>query len=263
MGKSSCTYYHCSPNPNFYVPSLHATSGQFEEVGDNWHNTTDGYVYIGYAILQQNVSRDVLNLFMIFICHTFWISIYWCWYKADAVIFNDNVCVIHCIICTIKCMFDCYQWVNYWWCSHRRHSYCFVLFSYFSYDRCRDFCQQTLGCISYILCISYIYMYIYAFKTIAIIITRSSSIIIKIIDTQCAVREILLSFVSLLLPLSALSLLLSSISTIHLGQHWHLVMACCLTATSHYLNECWLIIGEVRWQSPERNVMRDTSIINY
>ena len=25
------------------------------------------------------------------------------------------------------------------------------------------------------------------------------------------------------------------------------VMACCLTAPSHYLNQCWLIIGEVPW----------------
>ena len=31
------------------------------------------------------------------------------------------------------------------------------------------------------------------------------------------------------------------------------VMACCLTAPSHYLNQCWLIISEVRWQSPEDN----------
>ena len=29
------------------------------------------------------------------------------------------------------------------------------------------------------------------------------------------------------------------------------VMACCLTAPSHYLNQCWLIISEVQWQSPE------------
>ena len=26
------------------------------------------------------------------------------------------------------------------------------------------------------------------------------------------------------------------------------VMACCLTAPSHYLNQCWLIIEEVLWQ---------------
>ena len=25
------------------------------------------------------------------------------------------------------------------------------------------------------------------------------------------------------------------------------IMACCLTAPSHYLNQCWLIISEVRW----------------
>ena len=27
------------------------------------------------------------------------------------------------------------------------------------------------------------------------------------------------------------------------------VMACCLTAPSHYLNQCWLIISEVQWHS--------------
>ena len=27
------------------------------------------------------------------------------------------------------------------------------------------------------------------------------------------------------------------------------VMACCLTAPSHYLNQCWLVISEVQWHS--------------
>ena len=31
------------------------------------------------------------------------------------------------------------------------------------------------------------------------------------------------------------------------------VMACCLMAPSHYLNQCWLIVGEVLWHSPEGN----------
>ena len=31
------------------------------------------------------------------------------------------------------------------------------------------------------------------------------------------------------------------------------VMACCLTAPSHYLNQCWLIIREVFWHSTEGN----------
>ena len=31
------------------------------------------------------------------------------------------------------------------------------------------------------------------------------------------------------------------------------VMACCLTAPCHYLNQCWLIISEVMWHSPEGN----------
>ena len=29
------------------------------------------------------------------------------------------------------------------------------------------------------------------------------------------------------------------------------VMACCLTAPSHYLNQCWLIINEARWHLAE------------
>ena len=29
------------------------------------------------------------------------------------------------------------------------------------------------------------------------------------------------------------------------------VMACCLTAPSHYLNQCWLIISKVQWHSSE------------
>ena len=31
------------------------------------------------------------------------------------------------------------------------------------------------------------------------------------------------------------------------------VMACCLMAPSHYLNQCWLIISEVLWHSPDGN----------
>ena len=41
------------------------------------------------------------------------------------------------------------------------------------------------------------------------------------------------------------------------------VMACCLTAPSHYLNQCWLFIREVQWQSPEGNFTRNASAINY
>ena len=37
------------------------------------------------------------------------------------------------------------------------------------------------------------------------------------------------------------------------------VMACCLTASSHYLNQCWLIISKVLWHSSQGNFMRDTS----
>ena len=31
------------------------------------------------------------------------------------------------------------------------------------------------------------------------------------------------------------------------------VMACCLMAPSHYLNQCWLLISEVLWHWPESN----------
>ena len=34
-------------------------------------------------------------------------------------------------------------------------------------------------------------------------------------------------------------------------------MACCLTVPSHYLNQCWLIIGEVLWNSPEHNFTKN------
>ena len=37
------------------------------------------------------------------------------------------------------------------------------------------------------------------------------------------------------------------------------VMACCLMAPSHYLNQCWLIISKVQWHSSECNFTRDTS----
>ena len=41
------------------------------------------------------------------------------------------------------------------------------------------------------------------------------------------------------------------------------VMACCLTAPSHYLNQCWLIISKVLYHSCEVNFTRDTSAINH
>ena len=31
------------------------------------------------------------------------------------------------------------------------------------------------------------------------------------------------------------------------------VMACCLTASSHYLNQCWFLIGEILWHSSQSN----------
>ena len=41
------------------------------------------------------------------------------------------------------------------------------------------------------------------------------------------------------------------------------VMAWCLTAPSHYLNQCWLIISKFQWHSSECNFTRDTSAINH
>ena len=35
------------------------------------------------------------------------------------------------------------------------------------------------------------------------------------------------------------------------------VMACCLTAPSHYLNQCWLIISKVLWHSSEDIIIRN------
>ena len=34
------------------------------------------------------------------------------------------------------------------------------------------------------------------------------------------------------------------------------VMACCLTAQRHYLNQCWLIINKILWHSSEDIIMR-------
>ena len=34
------------------------------------------------------------------------------------------------------------------------------------------------------------------------------------------------------------------------------VMVCCLMATSHYLNQCWLIIGQVPWHSSQGIIIR-------
>ena len=41
------------------------------------------------------------------------------------------------------------------------------------------------------------------------------------------------------------------------------VMACCLTAPSHYLNQCWLIIPKVHWHSYEGNLTLDALAINH
>ena len=38
------------------------------------------------------------------------------------------------------------------------------------------------------------------------------------------------------------------------------VMACCQMAPSHYLNQCWLLISEVLWHSPERNFTMGKSV---
>ena len=41
------------------------------------------------------------------------------------------------------------------------------------------------------------------------------------------------------------------------------VMACCLMAPSHYLNQCWLIISEDQQHSHQGNFTRDASTINH
>ena len=41
------------------------------------------------------------------------------------------------------------------------------------------------------------------------------------------------------------------------------VMACCLTAPSHYLNQCWLIITDGYWHSSEGNFAASLSAINH
>ena len=40
------------------------------------------------------------------------------------------------------------------------------------------------------------------------------------------------------------------------------VMACCLTAPSHYLNQCWLVISKVLWYSSEGTIMIRSEEIN-
>ena len=40
-------------------------------------------------------------------------------------------------------------------------------------------------------------------------------------------------------------------------------MACCLTAPSHYLNQCWLIISKVQRHSSEGNFAIDTPALNH
>ena len=41
------------------------------------------------------------------------------------------------------------------------------------------------------------------------------------------------------------------------------VMVCCLTAPSHYLNQCWLIISKALRHSSEGNFTKDTSAIKH
>ena len=41
------------------------------------------------------------------------------------------------------------------------------------------------------------------------------------------------------------------------------VMACCLTAPSHYLNQCWLFVSTDQWRLSKGNFTRDTQAINH
>ena len=67
------------------------------------------------------------------------------------------------------------------------------------------------------------------------------------------------NFVCLIIIIKCLhlSVLINSLwpsDAIDLGQH-------CLTAPSHYLNQCWLIISKVQWHASENNFTRNTSAI--
>ena len=69
---------------------------------------------------------------------------------------------------------------------------------------------------------------------------------------------------SLLSPLSAM-LCIKSLGPSDAIWRWSTlvqVMACCLTAPSHYLNQCWLIISKVLWHSSEDIIMRRFEDIN-
>ena len=53
----------------------------------------------------------------------------------------------------------------------------------------------------------------------------------------------------------------------HIHNGWHLpgstlaqVMACCLTARSHYLNHCWFIISKVPWYLSEGIIWKRQSV---
>ena len=53
--------------------------------------------------------------------------------------------------------------------------------------------------------------------------------------------------------------------TIWRGRSWSTmvqVMACCLMAPSHYLNQCWLIISKVLWHSSEDIIIRRSEDTN-
>ena len=41
------------------------------------------------------------------------------------------------------------------------------------------------------------------------------------------------------------------------------VMACCLTAPSHYLNQCWLMMSDVLWHSPDNKFTENTYIYHW
>ena len=62
------------------------------------------------------------------------------------------------------------------------------------------------------------------------------------------------------LPLPILQVWLNSLWPIY-NIWWHRsgsalvqVMACCLTAPSHYLNQCWLLASNILWHSPGSNL---------
>ena len=125
-------------------------------------------------------------------------------------------------------------------------------------------------------------MYLIKFQFLAIFCVFCLPFTWRIPHHRCTILSILIQFKTtrpqayLLPPWKLLFFILQDVSWINSlgpsdtiwqqrsGSTLAQVMACCLTAPSHYLNQCWLIIIEVEWHSskPKGKFTRDTSAIN-